>query len=156
MNNLLRIILLLSFSFCYSCATVEKGKSKWEDSTIEFARGSCFGMCPVYMITVHGNGKVYYNGYSHTKAGLDSTTITKESVDVLFSTLMNNGFFQLESKYLNTSIPDLPSVSVKLKHKESTHSVMHTAGISTAPRWLSEFDYQIDSIVNVEQWTSQK
>lgn len=152
MNNLLRIIFLLSFSLCNSCATVEKGKSEWEGSTIEFARGSCFGMCPVYMLTVHGNGKVYYNGYSHTKEGVDSTTISQESVDVLFRTLVNNGFFQLESKYLNTSIPDLPSVSISLQHAQKTKTVQHTAGISTAPKWVSDFDYAIDSIVNVDRW----
>jgi len=156
MNYLLRILLLLTISFCYSCATVEKGKSEWEDSTIEFSRGSCFGMCPVYMITVHGNGKIYYNGYSHTKQGMDSSTISKESVNILFSTLINNGFFQLESKYLNTSIPDLPTATISLLHLNNKKTVQHTSGISTAPKWVGEFDYTIDSIVNVERWTSQK
>lgn len=153
MYNLLKISFLLIISFCYSCATVEKGKSEWENSTIEFSRGSCFGMCPVYMLTVHGNGTVYYKGYSHTKEGLDSIKISKESVDFLFTTLLNNGFFQLESKYLNTSIPDLPSVNISLQHQQRTKTVQHTAGISTAPKWVSDFDYAIDSIVNVDRWS---
>lgn len=156
MNYLLRIFLLLTFSFCCSCASIEKGKSEWEDSTIEFSRGSCFGMCPVYMLTIHGNGKVYYNGYSHTKPGVDSTTISKEAVDFLFGTLKKNGFNELESQYLNTSIPDLPTATISLYHLDTKKTVQHTSGISTAPKWVNEFDYTIDSIVNVERWTTQK
>jgi hypothetical protein len=147
------VILLL---FTLSCGSAPQEKGSWNDSKIEFSRGSCYGMCPAYSVTVFGNGKVLYNGYSHTKQGTDSSKISLASVDYLFSTLINNGFLQLQKEYINSSIPDLPSVTVTLIHKGSTKSVLHTAGMSTAPRWLSDFDYQIDSIVNVEQWTSQK
>ncbi len=152
MLHIFRLLFVLVIIFTFSCGSTITEKGAWTGSKIEFTRGSCYGMCPAYMVTVFGTGKVYYIGYSHTKKGLDSTVISLKEVDVLFTTLVSNGFFELQNEYINSSIPDLPSVSVKIFHNGKEKSVVHTAGITTAPQWLSDFDYKLDSTVNIGQW----
>src|ERR1700680_1928962 len=35
--------------------------------TIQLERTGCYGTCPAYSVTIHGDGKVEYNGKSHVK-----------------------------------------------------------------------------------------
>ena len=35
--------------------------------TIQLERSGCYGTCPVYTVTIHGDGRLEYNGKGHVK-----------------------------------------------------------------------------------------
>ena len=35
--------------------------------TIQLERSACYGTCPAYSVTVHGDGRIEYNGKGHVK-----------------------------------------------------------------------------------------
>jgi hypothetical protein len=70
------------------------------DLTIELSRGMCFGMCPVYTLTVSGDGKIEFFGESFVQLeGKHVSQISKEKVYQLYRYAQSIEYFRMKNNY---------------------------------------------------------
>jgi len=138
--------------------------------TIRLKRGGCLGTCPVYELTIHGNGEVIYSGeYFVKEIGIRKDKISQSQIFTLFKYAMEIGFFELKSEY-NTEnyyeldksgmvqyskgiITDLPKYEVEIKIGNKKKKIVDYLG---APKRLRQFENMIDRICKSERWIGQE
>jgi uncharacterized protein DUF6438 len=131
-----------------------------ESLRIELFHGPCFGSCPVYTITVHGNGEVEYLGQMSVKeCGKQSESINESQLMDILRELDQAHFFALEDRAFLWP-PDLPSVWVTVKVDGKTKRVgavtyearPQNGAMANFVRTAS----RIDEIVGSPKWTFPK
>lgn len=119
---------------------------------ITMKRDSCYGPCPVYSVSIDGNGAVIYEGVEYVKVkGKKVYRIPKEKVAELVNGFYKINYFALEDKYTEVKLPngisqvttDLPSTTTSITVNGKTKSVYNYDG---APQILIELEYKIDKI----------
>ena len=71
----------------------------FDSVTVEISRGPCYGLCPAYRVSIHGNGLVEYEGYRYVRVhGLETATISKEQFMRILQELDGIRFFTLEDR----------------------------------------------------------
>jgi hypothetical protein len=96
----------------------------FESVTVELSRGPCYGSCPAYTVTVHGDGQVQYvdqPGHSRiqtTKSG----TIAREKVLQILQALDHVEFMTLEGRAFFWAF-DTPTVGVRTSVDGNTKQV---------------------------------
>jgi hypothetical protein len=117
------------------------------------ARTACFGLCPVYTVTVYRDGVVEYDGEDHVKVkGKATGKITPDEVAALDQLFATNHYFDLKPQYKDYEVTDNPSSSTSYARGDQHHAVEHYHGDSHAPEELRRVEDGIDAIVHVEQW----
>ena len=67
--------------------------------TIQLSRGPCYGRCPSYTITIHGNGLLEYVGGKYARIACSQTEIvSNEQVTQILQQLDRAHFFALEDQ----------------------------------------------------------
>jgi len=133
-----------------------------EDVLITLERGSCFGTCPVYRLTVDGAGKVRFEGTAHvTVVGLDSAVISQSEVQRLLVEFDRAGFAQLADQYTAgqpscpSYAPDSPTAITSLTQSGTTKRIEHDYGCADVPRALTALERLIDDVVGSDRWTGR-
>jgi len=71
-----------------------------KDIEFNISYGPCYGHCPVYDLTIRGNGKVTFTGHDFVDVpGVQTTTVEPEVILQLIEAAMEIGFFDMESHY---------------------------------------------------------
>lgn len=125
--------------------------------SIEMSRGPCYGSCPVYYLTLHGDGVVEYRGIRFVGVKEKQTArISTEQLMQVLRDLDGMHFFTVEDRafgwgYDSSSVSI--SVSVDGKQKRVTADGVYVPGSMGGPkaRFLQIAD-EIDTIVNSNQW----
>jgi len=121
---------------------------------ITLERTVCFGACPVYELTVYGNGTVVYEGRQFVRVvGTRTTIISQEKVRQLVSEFERIDYFALCDSYEDYMVTDLPFAITSITIDERTKTVRHYHGDLSAPEELTELENRIDEIVDSWQWT---
>lgn len=125
--------------------------------TVNFERKACFGTCPAYTVTIHGDGRVEYVGKSDVKEqGSRQGRVDKAAVKALMSQFAAAKFWSL-SDYAGEKCcsvcTDMATAVTELTVKGVSHRVLHYYGCSCAPKALFELEFAIDKSIKVEQWT---
>lgn len=116
------------------------------DVEIKLERTACFGSCPIYSITVFGDGTVMYEGKQFVQVeGIRIYSIPKESVDELIGRFYEKNYFSLKNRY-DVSVTDLPTVITSIKIKNETKSVSNYA--DAGPDRLHDLELKIDEITD--------
>jgi hypothetical protein len=125
---------------------------------IRLERTRCFGSCPAYILTIHGDGRVEY--VDKEKAEVKSPkqgTVDRGAVKALVSEFARAKFLSLPDYLLEKckcqQCTDLPSAITEIVFRGETHRVKHDYGCGCAPRALFELELAIDKAAKVEQWT---
>jgi hypothetical protein len=147
--------LLLSFSFVllitgYPCAHDLSGV------IITLERTMCFGKCPVYTLTIYGDGTVNYEGKKHVAVmGSQMARISENKVSQLIDEFMRINYFSLKDSYTRRGMTDMPSAitSIRIGGREKT--VHHYYGDRTAPPELKELEKKIDQIAGSAMWVKR-
>jgi hypothetical protein len=133
-----------------------------EDVLITLERGSCFGTCPVYRLTVDGAGKVGYEGKAHVAVvGPASAAIPQSEVRRLLAEFDRAGFDQLANRYTSgqpscpSYAPDSPTAITSLTRSGATKRVEHDYGCADVPRALTALERLIDDVVGSDRWTGR-
>lgn len=127
------------------------------DAAIEISlqRTPCFGSCPVYSVSVDGDGNVHYFGeYFVPVLGDQSSRISRETVLQLIHAFERVDFFSLDTYYTNMNATDMPSAIVTLSVDGVTKYVEHYYGDLSAPVKLTDLEAEIDRLLNTAQWTA--
>ena len=115
-------------------------------------RTACFGFCPIYKLTVYGNGKVVYEGKRFVKVtGTRTTTISQTAVRKLIADFQKLNYFKLQDSYTGGHT-DAPSAITSLTIGKKQKIVNHYLASPNAPTQLTELENKIDAVVNSKQW----
>lgn len=127
--------------------------------TIQLERTRCYGTCPAYTLTIHGDGRVEYNGKSHVKETVAREgRVETEAVRRLVSDLGKMKFWEIAEDYSlakckGRTCTDMPTAITELKIRGNTHRVTHYYGCGSAPKSLFDIESAIDKAANSKQWT---
>ena len=147
--------LFLSFSFVvlitvYPCAHDLSGV------IITLERTMCFGKCPVYTLTIYGNGTVNYEGKKHvTVMGSQKASISEKKVSQLIDEFMRINYFSLQDSYVRRGMTDMPSAITSIRIGSREKTVRHYYGDRTAPPELKQLESRIDEIVGSARWVKR-
>lgn len=71
--------------------------------TIQLERTACYGTCPTYSITIHGDGRVEYNGKNRVKeVGPREARIEQDQTRALIAVFTRTKFWDLAEDYSET------------------------------------------------------
>lgn len=129
------------------------------DATITLERTACFGTCPVYRVSIAGNGAVTFEGRRHVRReGVATARIGPAQVRGLLAAVEEAGFFSLADRYeygeptCAEYATDNPSAITSIAVGGRTKTVRHDYGCSGAPEQLTVLEARIDSIANSNRW----
>lgn len=127
--------------------------------TISLERGACYGSCPVYTVTIHGDGRVTYAGKAYVKVKeAKDGHVDVATIRALMGEFARAKFLSLPEDYslekcACRQCTDMASAITELSVRGVTHRVHHDFGCGCAPKALFELEHAIDKAVQVEQWT---
>jgi hypothetical protein len=143
------------------CPTLRVGP----ETEITLERTECFGTCPVYTVTLHGNGKVTWSGTAHVDTiGAASTIVDIEQIQSVADLLTSGCFFDMRDEY-DFPITDHPWANTTLKIGGKAKTVKHylagekSAGVKIglkdwcpAPEVLDKIEARIDGAAGANRW----
>ncbi len=127
--------------------------------TIRLERTACFGNCPAYTVTIHGDGRVEYAGKDNVKVkGKGAGLINQITIKVLVAEFARASFLSLPEDYSGRKCTcrqctDMASAVTEITAAGVTHRVNHYYGCACAPKALFELESAIDKAAHAEQWT---
>jgi hypothetical protein len=134
-------------------AGLDKPSISQEEMVITLERTACFGTCPVYSLTIKGDGIVVYVGEDHVRTkGVKETTISIADVNKLVLEFEKADYFSLNDSYTSFGVSDMPSANTSITIGGISKSIKHYHGDRSAPKQLTELEDKIDDIVNSDQW----
>jgi hypothetical protein len=152
----------LSVVTAQSQKRVKLGDADLDKVVITLERTVCFGPCPVYSITIHGDGVVDYEGIEYVKVkGRQSYTIPKKSVRELVDEFYRINYFSLDKEYVSiknpdgteTTVTDLPSCDTSITIGGKTKGVHDYVG---GPKSLEQLERKIDQVGGVAKYVGKR
>lgn len=125
--------------------------------SIEMSRGPCFGSCPIYSLTLHGDGLVEYRGIRFVGIKEAQTArINVEELMLVLRDLERMHFFTVEDRAFQWAY-DSPSVTISVsvdgRQKRVTADGVCFAGLNGGPKTsILRIADEIDEIVGSKQW----
>lgn len=126
---------------------------------VTLERKPCFGTCPVYRVSVAGDGAVAFEGLGYVDSiGSFTGRIDADRVAALARLFEEQGYFALDDKYAygEPSCPsyatDAPTVITSVTIGNRSKRVEHDLGCAGVPQRLSDLESRIDEIVGTSRW----
>lgn len=160
MNRKLRLpllFILLLVVFLAACRSRATEAPEADVAQITLERRPCFGFCPVYTLTIHGDGRVEYNGTDNVEVtGPQTATIDPATVQSLGDAIARAGYLDFEDAYTNQDVTDLPSAITSITFADgTTKRIEHYHGDQSAPEVLTQLEDRIDETANSAQWVGE-
>lgn len=162
LNIPLRLLLLPAVLFIMAACDAGAPESGGETEgatveTITLERQPCFGFCPVYTVTLHGDGRVEYDGTQNVEvSGPQTSTIDPAAVQSLADDMAAAGYFDWNDSYMNQEVTDMAYVITSITLSDgTTKRIEHYYGDFSAPEALTALETQIDQTANVAQWVGE-
>jgi len=128
-------------------------QNTFSDLMITMERTACHGTCPVYKLSIQGNGDVTYNGQDFVQVkGKQTAGLSLVQIQDLVSAFEQAKFFTLRD-YTHEDTTDSPSAITSITLNGKTKTVNHYYGDNSAPQGLFDLESKIDEITNSRQWT---
>ncbi|QLH06141.1 DUF6438 domain-containing protein [Nitrosopumilus ureiphilus] len=109
---------------------------------ITMERHPCFGPCPAYSLTIHGNGTVDYDGFSFVNPlGKKTIHISPDTVAELVGRFYEIDYFLLDDRY-ESPVDDSSAVSTTITIGNYSKSVYNYA--KKGPEKLQSLEKMID------------
>lgn len=125
----------------------------YSDLLITLQRDPCFGFCPVYKLSIRGDGTTTFEGEQHVAiTGTQTGTISQADIASLVAEFERTEYFALNDDYMNYEMTDLPYTTTSITYNGKSKTVRHYHGDSTAPEKLTNLENTIDQIANSQQW----
>ena len=143
------IVLLAVFSVYLYPQFAPPPKPEFKDVIISLERNACYGVCPVYKLTIFGNGKVVYKGIRFVNAtGTKTYQISRDKIKELVGKFYEIDYFALKDKY-DGPVTDAPATITSITIDGKTKRVVNYYG---APKKLIELEDKIDEMADSEKW----
>jgi len=158
-HSLTFILVLIMGLFINACApngdltSAAPTEITFSDPVITLERTACRGTCPIYKLTIEGNGVVIYEGQDFVQVkGRQTASLSPEQIQELVSVFEQARFSTLPD-YIDQDSTDSPSVITSITLNGKTKTVNHYYGDNSAPQELFDLESKIDEITNSKQWT---
>lgn len=143
------------FSLLFIAFSASAGAYEPMSVIIRLERGPCYGRCPVYQITIYGDGTVRYDGQDHVRVmGAQTAVISTGTVKALADEIVKSGFFNLRDAYTEAQVTDAPFAIVYAAVGGRSKTVRHYLGDRSAPKLLETIETRIDEAAGVKRWTA--
>jgi acetamidase/formamidase len=128
---------------------------------ITLERSACFGTCPVYKLTIKGDGTVTFEGKRFTKTtGTANGKISQSDFRALVGEFEKIDYFSLADAYTPgtkqcpRSMTDLPSADTSITVKGKSKSVAHYYGCGSEGvlAKLTVLEKKIDEVTGTQRW----
>ena len=130
-------------------------QNTFSDLVITMERTACHGTCPVYKLTISGDGKVIYDGRNFVEVeGEQTESLSPTQIQDLVAAFEQANFYSLQD-YTDNNAGDSQSVITSITIDGKTKTVNHYYGDSNAPQELFDLESRIDEITNSKQWTGK-
>jgi hypothetical protein len=149
-------MLLVSLIYLYLQLTQPPKSSELRnaalsDVIITLERTACYGECPVYKLTISGDGNVVYEGERFVKSsGTQKYQISQDKVKELVDEFHRTNYFTLNDSY-SDGVTDFPSAITSITVNGTTKTIDDYQG-AQAPKELRELEDKIDEIANSNKW----
>jgi hypothetical protein len=124
--------------------------------TIKMSREHCRGSCPVYSVTLHGDGNVEYVGEEYVRdRGPRTETLSKEQLQALLQKFDAASFFSLEDRAFawGYHTPRVRvSISVDGRTKEVSSDASYVGAISGPQDLFVQAAAELDKVTNSDRW----
>ena len=117
------------------------------------------GVGPDYSITIHGTGKVVYEGVDNvTVKGLVESTIDDESIISILTEFRESNFFSLNENYLIEDSRDRPYTIISISLPKDNNEVVkkrvkYHQGYKNVYQELKKIEDKIQDVVGSTKWT---
>jgi uncharacterized protein DUF6438/ankyrin repeat protein len=137
-------------SECPSKEQAQPPASTSDEDFVKLSRGGCYGTCPIYEVTIAGNGDVTWYGKLYIySVGIIHSQINRDEARALINQFRQPKFWELCGRY-SANITDMPTTDIDLQIGGRSKSVSNYAG--SAPEWVGTFEESIDAASNSHQW----
>lgn len=132
-----------------------------KDTLITLERTPCFGMCPVYKLTISADGRVVFEGrHDVKKIGTAKSKISQQVLRELLAAFEKIGYFDLRDRYNEPEdgckqwATDNPSAITSIAMRGKSKRVEHYYGCygMEVLAELKKLEQAIDDAVNSQQW----
>jgi hypothetical protein len=116
------------------------------DMEIKLERTLCYGPCPVYSVTIYGDGTVLYDGIKFVNnIGKSTHQIPQKHVDEIVAMIYELNYFSLKDRYeANWTDDSTVITSVRINDEQKTVTNYGHYG----PDRLHEIEKKIDDLTN--------
>jgi len=129
---------------------------------VTLERTPCYGECPVYQVSIAGDGTVEFAGKRFvTRLGLATAQVSPERVGTLLRALETGGYFEFADLYVADSpacgyyASDAPTVITSVTAGGRTKTIRHDYGCAGAPAGLIRLERLIDEVAGTGRWTGR-
>ncbi len=123
----------------------------YKHAVITLKRTACYGFCPVYTLTIYGDGRIVYEGEACVGVtGRQTAQISPDDVKALVDEFYRIDYFSLKDEYRapETDLPTtITSITVDGRSKEVLDYV-------AGPVELKELEDRIDEVAGSEKWVA--
>lgn len=122
------------------------------DKVVSMNMGPCYGNCPVYTLTVYGNGVVAYQGERFTdRKGVYIRDIGRPALKALKQELVAANLWKFPNAF-KSQIPDLPTVTIEYFEDGQTKVIRGKDG---RPPQVLRIQELLEQIANEGDWKMQ-
>jgi hypothetical protein len=119
---------------------------------IYYERTPCFGTCPHFEFKAFASGKCNYEGKRFVEMeGHFTATAKAKDLQAIMAVADEIGFYDLDARYDNKMVMDLPSVKVELTKDGNTKSVLNRY---KGPEELDQLYKELDDLIAGLDWKS--
>jgi hypothetical protein len=152
------IIILIIVYYALNRQFIPPKPQDLSNVVITLERTACFGRCPVYSLTIFGNGRVEYYGEEYVEiTGTQTAQITQDEVRELVDVFYRIKYFNLHDEYrfefsihgVWISVTDQPTEITSITINGFRKQVLD---YYAAPEKLKDLEDKIDEIAGTERW----
>lgn len=131
------------------------------DTLITLERTGCYGMCPIYKVSISSDGTVVFEGNRFVKnIGTARSKISQGQISELLIMFEKINYFELSNQYAQPEdgckewLTDHPSAITTITTSGKSKSVTHYYGCRGLEvlKELEKLEQAIDNAVNSAQW----
>lgn len=132
-----------------------------QDTLITLERTGCYGMCPIYKVSISADGTVVFEGSRFVKkVGTARAAISQDQIRELIGAFEKINYLELRDQYVKPDdgckqwLTDNPSAITSITSNGTSKSVTHYYGCRGLDllKELERLEQAIDDAVNSAQW----
>ncbi len=123
------------------------------EATATLSHGDCFGTCPAYTVTIHGDGSIDYSGQSFVGVTGDlHYKVPKTDADVLFAHLREDNIWSAQDAYVGAET-DAAHTLLTFNIGGQTKTIHDYLGADAGmPEVVTQAEAAIDGLAAADRW----